>query len=78
MSKQKGLPTTRKMRHDFQFVENLTARKSDAIGKVIPIEQIDLNPSQPREQVGDLSDLDDVSHDFTNPRERHTANPDIF
>ena len=57
MSKQKGLPTTRKMRHDFHFVENLAARKSDAIGKVIPIEQIDLNPSQPRDQVGDLSDL---------------------
>ncbi len=57
MSKQKGLPTSRKMRHDFHFVENLTARKNDTIGRLIPIDQIDLNPSQPREQVGDLTDL---------------------
>ena len=57
MSKQKGLPTSRKMRHDFHFVENLTARKNDSIGRLIPIEKIDLNPSQPREQVGDLTDL---------------------
>jgi len=57
VSKQKGLPTSRKMRHDFHFVENLTARKNDSIGRLIPIEKIDLNPSQPREQVGDLTDL---------------------
>jgi ParB family chromosome partitioning protein len=45
------------MRHDQHFVENLTARKVETIGKMIPLDKLDLNPRQPRGEVGDLSDL---------------------
>ena len=57
MSKQRGLPSTRRMRHDYHFVENLAGRHTETIGKMIALEKIDLNPRQPREDVGDLTDL---------------------
>ncbi|MGI9055270.1 MAG: ParB/RepB/Spo0J family partition protein [Pyrinomonadaceae bacterium] len=55
MSK-KGLPTTVKMRHDSHYVEDLT-RSHRSVGKNIPISQIEPNPSQPRVEIGDLTDL---------------------
>lgn len=55
MSK-KGLPTTVKMRHDSHYVEELT-RSNRAVGKNIPITQIEPNPEQPRVEIGDLTDL---------------------
>lgn len=57
MSKQKGLPSSRRMRHDYHFVENLAGRHAETIGKMISLEIIDLNPRQPRGDVGDLTDL---------------------
>lgn len=56
MSKKGGLPTTVKMRHDSHYVEELT-RSNRAIGKHIPINQIEPNPDQPRVEIGDLSEL---------------------
>lgn len=56
MSKKGGLPTTVKMRHDSHYVEELT-RSNCAIGKHIPINQIEPNPDQPRIEIGDLSEL---------------------
>jgi ParB family chromosome partitioning protein len=46
-----------KFRHDAHFVEALTARQGTPIGRLIPIEEIEPNPHQPRQQMGDLSEL---------------------
>ncbi|HEY3381410.1 MAG TPA: ParB/RepB/Spo0J family partition protein [Vicinamibacterales bacterium] len=45
------------MRHDEHYVETLTASAGSPIGRVVAIEQIDPNPSQPRQMMGDLSEL---------------------
>jgi ParB family chromosome partitioning protein len=46
-----------KLRHDIHFVEELGSRYGSPIGHMIPIDQIDPNPNQPRQQMGDLSEL---------------------
>ncbi|WP_291984860.1 ParB/RepB/Spo0J family partition protein [Luteitalea sp.] len=56
MSKR-GLPESVRMRHDAHYVETLTASAGDPIGRMIPIEHIDPNPNQPRQVMGDLSEL---------------------
>jgi ParB family chromosome partitioning protein len=46
------------MRHDFHFVEELaTPRDPQAIGRMIELGLLDVNPHQPRKSLGDLSDL---------------------
>ncbi len=55
MSKR-GLPSGVKMRHDSHYVEDL-ARANRSVGRVIPINQIEPNPDQPRVEIGDLSEL---------------------
>lgn len=45
------------MRHDEHYVETLTASSGTPIGRLIPIEKIDPNPDQPRQVMGDLSEL---------------------
>jgi ParB family chromosome partitioning protein len=45
------------MRHDEHYVEALAASASSPIGRLLPIEQIDPNPHQPRQVMGDLSEL---------------------
>ena len=39
------------------FVEELGSRPGTPIGRMIPIELIEPNPNQPRQQMGDLSEL---------------------
>ncbi|MGI8672336.1 MAG: ParB/RepB/Spo0J family partition protein [Luteitalea sp.] len=56
MSKR-GLPETVRMRHDTHYVETLTASAGTPIGRLVPIEQIDPNPNQPRQVMGDLTEL---------------------
>lgn len=56
MSKR-GLPMQAKMRHDSHFVDALTERFGGAVGKFLPITDIETNPDQPRHTVGDLTDL---------------------
>lgn len=56
MSKR-GLPTALKMRHDAHYVDALTSSAGTPIGRMIPIERIDPNPDQPRQVMGDLSEL---------------------
>jgi ParB family chromosome partitioning protein len=51
------LPTTVRMRHDEHYVEALAASASSPIGRLLPIEQLDPNPNQPRQVMGDLSEL---------------------
>ncbi|MGH9788811.1 MAG: ParB/RepB/Spo0J family partition protein [Candidatus Acidiferrales bacterium] len=57
MSKRTGLPPTVRMRHDFHYVESISALTGAAIGKMIPLERIRPNPNQPRKELGDLTDL---------------------
>ena len=56
MSKR-GLPTSLKMRHDEHYVDALTNTAGAPIGRMIPIDLIDPNPDQPRQVMGDLSEL---------------------
>ena len=57
MSKRSGLPTTVRMRHDFHYVDELSSRSGAPVGRMIPIERLEVNPDQPRQIIGDLSDL---------------------
>ncbi|HEX8286836.1 MAG TPA: ParB/RepB/Spo0J family partition protein [Pyrinomonadaceae bacterium] len=57
MSKR-GLPVDIKMRHDAHYVEELS-RPNRTVGKIIPINQIEPNPEQPRVEIGDLTELAD-------------------
>lgn len=56
MSKR-GLPETVRMRHDEHYVEALSSSAGAPIGRMVPIDQIDPNPNQPRQVMGDLSEL---------------------
>ncbi len=56
MSKR-GLPLTMRMRHDEHYVDTLTNPAGAPIGRLAPIDQIDPNPDQPRQVMGDLSEL---------------------
>lgn len=56
MSKR-GLPDQSKMRHDAHFVDALSESFSGAIGKYLPVSAIETNPGQPRQNVGDLTEL---------------------
>ena len=52
-----GLPETLRMRHDSHFVEQLARPGGIAIGRLVPIEDLMANPHQPRQAMGDLSEL---------------------
>ena len=54
---RRGLPDSISMRHDEHYVEALAASAGTPIGRLIAIEQIDPNPNQPRQVMGDLSEL---------------------
>src|SRR5258707_303274 len=45
------------MRHDEHYVDALAASAGAPIGRLIPIELVDPNPNQPRQVMGDLSEL---------------------
>lgn len=55
MSKR-GLPSNINMRHDSHYVEEL-ARSNRSVGRMIPIQNIQPNPEQPRVEIGDLTEL---------------------
>jgi ParB family chromosome partitioning protein len=54
---RRGLPETVAMRHDEHYVEALAASAGTPIGRMVAIELIDPNPNQPRQVMGDLSEL---------------------
>lgn len=54
---RRGLPRAISMRHDEHYVEALAASSGTPIGRLIPIDQVDPNPDQPRQVMGDLSEL---------------------
>jgi ParB family chromosome partitioning protein len=46
-----------RMRHDNHFVEQLGRSSGEPVGRFIPVKDIDANPNQPRQVMGDVSDL---------------------
>jgi ParB family transcriptional regulator, chromosome partitioning protein len=54
---RRGLPESVRMRHDEHYVDALAASAASPIGRLLPIDQIDPNPNQPRQVMGDLSEL---------------------
>ena len=54
---KRGLPETLRMRHDEHYVEALAASAGAPVGLLVPIELLDPNPGQPRQVMGDLSEL---------------------
>jgi len=54
---RRGLPDTVAMRHDEHYVEALAASAGTPVGRMVPIDRIDPNPNQPRQVMGDLSEL---------------------
>lgn len=56
MSKR-GLPNMVRMRHDEHYVEALAASAGAPVGRMVPIDLLDPNPDQPRQVMGDLSEL---------------------
>ena len=57
MAKHRGLPSTVRMRHDEHYVEALTSSAGAPIGRLVKIDELDPNPNQPRQVMGDLSEL---------------------
>jgi ParB family chromosome partitioning protein len=57
VSKYRGLPQDRRMRHDSHFVEEVTSNRSESIGRMLDIDRIEPNPHQPRRHFGDLSEM---------------------
>jgi ParB family chromosome partitioning protein len=56
-SRRLGLPSTVRMRHDTHFVDQLVRPSGESIGRLVPVEDITPNPDQPRQVLGDLSEL---------------------
>jgi ParB family chromosome partitioning protein len=54
---RRGLPETVRMRHDEHYVEALNASAGAPVGRMVAIDQLDPNPTQPRQMMGDLSEL---------------------
>jgi len=54
---KRGLPNTLRMRHDEHYVEALAASAGAPVGRMVLIELLDPNPGQPRQVMGDLSEL---------------------
>src|SRR5262245_17196143 len=45
------------MRHDAHYVETLASSAGTPVGRLVPIDQLDPNPDQPRQAMGNLSEL---------------------
>ena len=54
---KRGLPETVRMRHEAHYVETLSASSGQPVGRMVPIELLDPNPDQPRQMMGDLTEL---------------------
>lgn len=54
---RRGLPASVSMRHDEHYVEALAASAGTPVGRMVSIDLIDPNPNQPRQVMGDLSEL---------------------
>ena len=57
MPRRSGLAESIRMRHDEHYVATLSTPAGEPIGRLLAIDQIDPNPGQPRQAMGDLSEL---------------------
>lgn len=57
MSDRRGLPTVKKMRHDAHFVDALTTRFEESVGRRVAVSSIVANPLNPRMEMGEIDDL---------------------
>ncbi|MFQ6081973.1 MAG: ParB/RepB/Spo0J family partition protein [Candidatus Aminicenantia bacterium] len=57
MRRKIGLPESVKMRHDPHFVELISSVSKGPLIRMISIDKIVPNPNQPRNEIGDISDL---------------------
>lgn len=56
-SKKRGLPEKVRMRHNSHFVEELTTRHEEPVGRMVALSAIEPDSNQPRSTMGDLTDL---------------------
>lgn len=56
-NKKSGLPDNLVMRHDPHFVELIASKSAAPRIRIIPIDRIEPNPRQPRNELGDLQEL---------------------
>ena len=73
MPKPRGLPETVRMRHDEHYVDALTNSAGTPVGRIIPIDQLDPNPNQPRQvpastTVGDQAECGKALDELGAPR----------
>ena len=52
-----GLPIAVKMRHNAHYVEEIISRSGAAIGRMIPVEDLQPNADQPRKDRGEMRGL---------------------
>jgi len=64
VSKKRGLPDNKKMRHSPHFIDSLFSRDENHVGKMISIESLEVNPDQPRKNLGDLEGLIASIHSY--------------
>jgi len=57
VSKFRGLPHEKHMRHDTHFVEEVTSGRTESVGRMLDVSRIEPNPNQPRKEFGDLTDM---------------------
>lgn len=57
MAMRKGLPDRTAMRHDAHFVDELARRSGRHIGSMIPLQLIEANAGQPRQNLGNIEEL---------------------
>ena len=55
--RRRGLPDRVHMRHDAHFVEDLTERQEDPVGRMVLLKEVEIDSGQPRSALGDLSEL---------------------
>jgi ParB family transcriptional regulator, chromosome partitioning protein len=54
---KRGLPEAIRMKHDLHYVEELFHDESGIVGRYLPVDSIEPNPNQPRQVIGDLTEL---------------------
>lgn len=54
---KRGLPPDVRMRADTHFVDHITSGRTAAVGRMLEIERIDPNPTQPRRELRDIEEL---------------------
>ena len=57
MTKTRGLPENRRMRADAHFVEQITSGRPATVGRMIEIERLRPNPTQPRKELQGIEEL---------------------